>query len=382
MTQRFFYRDVDAQHIVRDFIRVIEALREARAAPIVVFDHPHARLALKAREHERRRAAHALVVHRHGIEHARFARLKKLVACIDAYVALEPRDQAHVQRLCGGAELHADVYAEHSATYEESEWLGAADRWAASLDDPVELAYGDAPYATDDLDVVDEPEVAEPPWQRRAADIAWELLALRDACMPPPDESLAQRRLSEGEAALHRALCASRLPGEPEVASAAALYALARSLYQQSAALVRTYARSSRLVPAALYDACRDVCARLNVPTLVVGNGTPSGGELHEGEAFAGALVRAGLADLVASEDSDVLLYGVPLLRGLGSNALELVDYAALVRTAFPDSHTPHTQLVEFALLCGTDFNRTVPGIGPIGAYRLIRYVLFSLLTL
>ena len=73
---------------MRDFIRVIEALREARAAPIVVFDHPHARLALKAREHERRRAAHALVVHRHGIEHARFARLKKLVACIDAYVAL------------------------------------------------------------------------------------------------------------------------------------------------------------------------------------------------------------------------------------------------------------------------------------------------------
>ncbi len=48
------------------------------------------------------------------------------------------------------------------------------------------------------------------------------------------------------------------------------------------------------------------------------GDGTRTGGgRIHEAEAYAASLVRAGFADLVASEDSDVLLYDAPLLRGL-----------------------------------------------------------------
>jgi len=73
----------------------------------------------------------------------------------------------------------------------------------------------------------------------------------------------------------------------------------------------------------------------------------------------------------VASEDTDVIIYEAPLLRGLGSkkNALVEVD-GAQVRIAL---ELPRESFVDLALLCGTDFSQRLKNVGPFTALKLIR---------
>lgn len=92
-----------------------------------------------------------------------------------------------------------------------------------------------------------------------------------------------------------------------------------------------------------------------------------------EAECTASLYARAGYADYVASEDSDVLVYGVPQLRSFMSlrntsedqytmGVLKVVDpvvmRAELSKTkAGPWSMATFT---DFAILCGTDFSQSI----------------------
>ncbi|EPQ27671.1 uncharacterized protein PFL1_04809 [Pseudozyma flocculosa PF-1] len=252
--------------------------------------------------------------------------------------------------------------------------------------------------------------------------------------------------------------------------------------------LSKTYARSTMPLSPSIYSDCAHLCSLMAVPVFWTGDGTRSGGgRIHEAEAYASSLVKAGYADIVASEDSDVLLYDTPLLRGLvggirlshpvpggasGKRLMEVVDGTMVRRGLFDfdtlqsffrrkqleaaeqhgsegsaassggrrkgvrkprsrsktlllspaatrastkgvgvarddaaaaiepasDSVTgspsadgqdiaaapvatlkreeydkmTRSMMLDFALLCGTDFNRTVPGIGPKTALKLI----------
>lgn len=82
-----------------------------------------------------------------------------------------------------------------------------------------------------------------------------------------------------------------------------------------------------------------------------------------EGEAQAAHIVRRGDADYVGSEDYDALLFGAPrTLRQLTSKGdPELMDLEATL------AHHDLTleQLIDAAILIGTDFNEGVRGIGP-----------------
>ncbi|KAK0539479.1 hypothetical protein OC834_000034 [Tilletia horrida] len=257
------------------------------------------------------------------------------------------------------------------------------------------------------------------------------------------------------------------------------------AIHTQSGALSKSYHRASTpLLPQTIID-CAHLCALMGVPVLFTSRGSASAGtssqrtedsdtgdqltipgaawagharlrsRAHEAEALAASLVHAGFADIVASEDSDVLMYDVPMLRGLlgsgGSGALKgmvWVDAKHVRRTLFAGldqdaeeleeenssevteslpgadkgvvggfvdveenllaSEDPEaTDLVEddatseqalggmtstpkkvkvltadernrrrfhdFALLLGTDFNRTIPGVGPKIAYSLVK---------
>ncbi|UZJ56389.1 hypothetical protein CBS101457_005709 [Exobasidium rhododendri] len=145
----------------------------------------------------------------------------------------------------------------------------------------------------------------------------------------------------------------------------------------------RSYARSSTPLSKSIFESCATLCSLLKVPVLWTGDGSKTGGRPHEAEALASMLVRKKLADAVVSEDSDVLLYGVPLIRGImGHKGLEYIDSMKARYSLFPPSTevTPEEgeavslkQMLDFALLCGTDFNRTVPGIGSVTALKLIR---------
>lgn len=103
-----------------------------------------------------------------------------------------------------------------------------------------------------------------------------------------------------------------------------------------------------------------------------------------EGEAQASHLVKRGDAWAAVSQDFDALLFGAPrLIRNLalggrrklpGRNAWvdvepELIDLDAALRELGLDRE----QLIALAMLCGTDFNPGIHGVGPKKGLKLLR---------
>lgn len=90
----------------------------------------------------------------------------------------------------------------------------------------------------------------------------------------------------------------------------------------------------------------------------------------QEAESLCSYLCNIGKVDAVVTEDSDVMAYGCrtwissidfngDCLRVDKNNILDALNWT-------------YEQLVDFCIMCGTDYNSTVPKIGPVGAYQLI----------
>ncbi|WP_424006111.1 flap endonuclease-1 [Haloferax denitrificans] len=123
----------------------------------------------------------------------------------------------------------------------------------------------------------------------------------------------------------------------------------------------RMEARTQRLTET-IQDTSRELLSLLDVPVVEA----PA-----EGEAQASYMARKGDADYVGSEDYDTLLFGAPYtLRQLTSKGNpELMDLDATL-----DKHDiTHEQLVDIAMLCGTDFNEGITGIGPKTAVKVVK---------
>ena len=91
----------------------------------------------------------------------------------------------------------------------------------------------------------------------------------------------------------------------------------------------------------------------------------------REGEAQAAYMARQGDVDYVGTEDYDALLLGAPLtLRQLTSSGdPELMDFEATLK----EHDLTWEQLVDAAILMGTDFNEGLSGVGPKTAVSEIR---------
>ncbi|WP_135851597.1 flap endonuclease-1 [Halorussus salinus] len=90
-----------------------------------------------------------------------------------------------------------------------------------------------------------------------------------------------------------------------------------------------------------------------------------------EGESQAAHMNRTGAVDYCGTEDYDALLLGAPLtLRQLTSKGNpELMDFEATL-----EKHdVTWEQLVDIGLLCGTDFNEGVSGVGPKTALKEVK---------
>ncbi|WP_134670752.1 flap endonuclease-1 [Halorussus marinus] len=106
----------------------------------------------------------------------------------------------------------------------------------------------------------------------------------------------------------------------------------------------------------------RELFDRLDVPYIEA----PA-----EGEAQAAYMNRVGAVDYCGTEDYDALLLGAPLtLRQLTSKGdPELMDFEATL----DDLEVTWEQLVDIGILCGTDFNEGVSGIGPKTALETVK---------
>ncbi len=91
-----------------------------------------------------------------------------------------------------------------------------------------------------------------------------------------------------------------------------------------------------------------------------------------EGEAQVAAMARNDPdVDYAGSEDYDTLLFGAPFtLRKLTTRGNpELMDFEATLET----HDITWAQLVDIAMLCGTDFNEGLDGYGPKTALKAVR---------
>ncbi len=93
-----------------------------------------------------------------------------------------------------------------------------------------------------------------------------------------------------------------------------------------------------------------------------------------EGEAQASYMVGKGDAWCVGSQDYDCILFGAPrMVRNLtitgGKANLEMID----LKKVLNELEISREQLVDVAILVGTDFNRGVKGIGAKTGLKLIK---------
>ncbi|WP_254280254.1 flap endonuclease-1 [Haloarcula marina] len=118
--------------------------------------------------------------------------------------------------------------------------------------------------------------------------------------------------------------------------------------------------RTQRLT-STIVETTRELLSLLDVPVV----DAPA-----EGEGQASYMARQGDVDYVGTEDYDALLFGAPYtLRQLTSSGdPELMDFQATL-----DKHDlTWEQLVDAAILMGTDFNEGISGIGPKTAVKEI----------
>ncbi|MEF8860598.1 MAG: flap endonuclease-1 [Haloarculaceae archaeon] len=135
----------------------------------------------------------------------------------------------------------------------------------------------------------------------------------------------------------------------------------AREREDATAAEISTLESRTQRLTDVIQETSRELLSLLGVPVIEA----PA-----EGEAQAAHMARRGDVDYVGTEDYDALLLGAPLtLRGLTSKGdPELMDFEATLA----DHDLTWEQLVDVAVLMGTDFNEGVPGVGPKTAVKLV----------
>lgn len=151
---------------------------------------------------------------------------------------------------------------------------------------------------------------------------------------------------------------------EWEAALAAGDLAKARTKAQQT----------SRLTPEMVAEA-QELLDALGLPWVTA----PS-----EGEAQAAAMMEAGVVDAAVSQDFDTLLFGASrLLRNLTVSGrrklpgrqewVEVTPEELTLAGALEATLLSREQLVDMAILMGTDFNPGIHGIGPKKGLKLLR---------
>ncbi len=91
-----------------------------------------------------------------------------------------------------------------------------------------------------------------------------------------------------------------------------------------------------------------------------------------EGETMCADLCKRGLVDAVLSEDSDVIAYGTPVFLckiNTKRNTCIIIEYNKVLQALGLTSR----ELLDFCIMCGTDYNKNIFRIGPNRAYEYIK---------
>ena len=118
--------------------------------------------------------------------------------------------------------------------------------------------------------------------------------------------------------------------------------------------------RRSTFVTTTEYECLKELFTEKNIP-FCVGEG--------DAEKKCASLCLSGEADVVATEDYDVLVCGAPrVLRNVTKSPEEMH-----LQTVLDSLQFTQEQFIEFCVLCGSDFTTYLPNVGPAAAYKAIQ---------
>lgn len=91
-----------------------------------------------------------------------------------------------------------------------------------------------------------------------------------------------------------------------------------------------------------------------------------------EAESYCSYMCVNGLVDGVASEDTDVLAYGTPIFItkiNVSQETCVEIRFDKLIELM----ELSKSQFVDLCIMCGTDYNTNIKGIGPDKSYKLLK---------
>jgi flap endonuclease-1 len=107
---------------------------------------------------------------------------------------------------------------------------------------------------------------------------------------------------------------------------------------------------------------CRALLDALGVPNMVAPG---------ESDAQCAHLAQSGHAWAAVTQDWDIALFGAPrALRNLTGSKTRIPE---LLAEALAAAGLTREELVDAAILIGTDYNAGVPGVGPVKAIKLVK---------
>ncbi|TEB18542.1 PIN domain-like protein [Coprinellus micaceus] len=366
ITQRFhFSPSPHPYRHVLGWYRVAEEMRQSRVTATCIFDGK-ARHNAKMKEVKRRREAQKITAARGQIEGGRLHRLSQLNKFILSLPTLTP---AVVQQSLEALERLSSKDAADKLIQNELETLNsqASDRALSELSTPpleelvhapperagapTELAtlYDQFKQSVSQLVTITDEGATPIPSLTAAEDREIEVLVTK-----------AQAHLAVRENALWTHLSVLNVEDKEGLDY---LTTLAKDIVGQSQGMSNSFERRTNLPTATTYHESREILEAMGIRCV------ESEGKV-EAEGLASAMVLCGHADYVASEDTDVLVYGATLMRNFGSNnvPLELIS-GEDIQAALGLSREAY---VDFALLLGTDFSQRLKNVGPVRALKFL----------
>lgn len=108
----------------------------------------------------------------------------------------------------------------------------------------------------------------------------------------------------------------------------------------------------------------------LNLKTLLKNLGIPYITAEGEGEKLCAHLAIHEEVNACLTTDSDVLAYGCPFyIRKIEGSECEEIELEDVISTL---GFKSQSQFLDFCIMCGTDYNDNIPGIGPTRAHKLL----------
>lgn len=133
------------------------------------------------------------------------------------------------------------------------------------------------------------------------------------------------------------------------------------------------YAMASSRLDDAILSSARELLTLLGIPVI----DAPS-----EGEAQASQMAKTGSVTYAASQDYDTLLFGTPLLvrnltvsgkRRLHGRMVNVQPELIRLEEVLAGLGLTREELIDLAILVGTDFNEGVPGVGAKTALKKVK---------